>query len=233
MSVSCVWEHNGDDTLLYCVDFPGAYTRGSSLQEAAEKIPAEVHSYCQWVGSEIPIDMEVKVVHEVACDLNVSDADSDVLFDSEKLPLTMEEYQKLKAHALKSARDFQILFDSVPDSSRQLSSARRTFYGMVPSSAEEMYLHTKNVNVYYFGEIGVDADNNGDILSCRIRGFDKLESMPDFLNNRVVDGSYGEQWSVRKMLRRFIWHDRIHAKAMYRKSCAIFGNAEISNVFFF
>ena len=233
MSVSCVWEHNGDDTLLYCVDFPGAYSRGSSLQEAAEKIPAEVRSYCQWAQIDVPVDLRVQVTLDKSCDLNVSDADSDVIFDSEKLPLTMEEYQKLKVLALKSARDFQTLFDSVPDFRRPLSSARRTFYGMVPSSAEEMYLHTKNVNAYYFGEIGVDADNDGDILTCRIRGFDKLEAMPDFLNNPVVDGSYGELWSLRKMLRRFLWHDRIHAKAMYRRACAVFDNVEISNVFLF
>lgn len=233
MFVSCVWEHNGDDTLLYCVDFQGAYSRGSSLQEASEKILAEVRSYCRWAGLDFLADMDVRVVQDAACDLNVSDADSDVIFDSEKLPMTIEEYQNLKALALKSARDFQTLFDSVPDSRRLLSSARRTFYGMVPSSAEEMYLHTKNVNAYYFGEIGVDADNHGDILSCRMRGFDKLEAMPDFLNIPVVDGSYGEQWSLRKMLRRFLWHDRIHAKAMYRRACAAFENVEISNVFFF
>ena len=233
MSVSCVWEHNGDDTLLYCDNFPGAYCRGSSLKEAAAKVPAEVSSYCRWAGLELPIDLDVRVVQNAACDLNISDADSDVIFESETSPLTIDEYYILKALVLKSAEDFLHLYHSIPDPNRTISVSRRTFYGAVPASAEEMYQHTKNVNAYYFGEIGVDADNNGDILSCRIRGFDKLEAMPVFLNNRVVDGSYGEQWSLRKMLRRFIWHDRIHAKAMYRKSCAIFGNAEISNVFFF
>ena len=28
-----------------------------------------------------------------------------------------------------------------------------------------MYEHTKNVNAYYFGEIGVEADNEGDFSS--------------------------------------------------------------------
>ena len=77
MSISCVWEHNGDDTLLYCVDFPGAYSRGSSLQEAVDKIPSEIHSYCQWTNADSPSDMEVRIVLDAACDLNVSDADSD------------------------------------------------------------------------------------------------------------------------------------------------------------
>jgi hypothetical protein len=177
--------------------------------------------------------LAVRVVQDAPCDLNVSDADSDVIFDTEKLPLTMDEYQQLKFLALKSARDFKSLYDSIPDQKKPLSAPRHTFYGSVPSSAEEMYLHTKNVNSYYFGEIGIDSYNEGDIYSCRLSGFAKLEAMSDFLSNHVVEGSYGEMWSLRKMLRRFIWHDRIHARAMYRRSIAAFPNAFIPNVFSF
>ena len=96
-----------------------------------------------------------------------------------------------------------------------------------------MYEHTKNVNKYYFGEIGVEADNEGSILSCRTRGFDLLETHPGFLNNSVFAGSYGEEWSLRKLLRRFIWHDRIHAKAMYRMAVKTFGVDAVPNVFQF
>lgn len=97
----------------------------------------------------------------------------------------------------------------------------------------EMYEHTKNVNAYYFGEIGVETDNEGSILECRIRGFELLEEKHDFLENRVFDGSYGEQWSLRKLLRRFVWHDRIHAKAMYRMALKTFPDAFIPNIFKF
>ncbi len=96
-----------------------------------------------------------------------------------------------------------------------------------------MYQHTKNVNTYYFGEIGVDADNAGTILDCRRRGFAALETKADYLLNQVFDGSYGELWSLRKVLRRFLWHDRIHARAMYRMAVKTFGAGAISDVFSF
>ena len=102
-------------------------------------------------------------------------------------------------------------------------SIRQTFYGPVPRTAREMYEHTKNVNAYYFGEIGVAADNVGDIVSCRRRGFDALEKQPDFLKNPVFDGSWDECWTLRKLLRRFIWHDRLHARAMERMKKRTFG----------
>ena len=139
----------------------------------------------------------------------------------------------MKALTLRSAKDFLMLYESIPDKNRSCLPKRQTFYGQVPRTAFEMYEHTKNVNEYYFGEIGVDVDNEGTILDCRIRGFELLEARPDFLNNDVFEGSYGEEWSLRKVLRRFIWHDRIHAKAMYRMALKTFGTEAIPNIFLF
>ena len=233
MVINCVWEHNGNDTLLYAVEFPGAFTRGADLQTAAEKMPAEVRSYAAWAGITLPDEITVSVAENVPSSLQIRDADSDVLFPSEREPLTEEEYRYLKNLALRSAEDFLTLYRAVPDPAYRPYPARRTFYGPVPGTAKEMYGHTKNVNSYYFAEIDVDADNSGSIVDCRKRGFAELEKRADFLQNPVIEGSYGENWTLRKVLRRFIWHDRIHAKALYRMAVHQFGREQIPNPFYF
>ena len=233
MTINCVWEHNGNDTLLYAIDFIGAYTRGESLEIAKAKMPGEIVSYLKWLGEDAPENIEIVIAEEKASDLAIKDADSDVLFESEKAPLTVEEYEMLKALALKSAKDFLTLYESIPDKSATASLARKTFYGQVPRTADEMYEHTKNVNEYYFAEIEIDADNCGNIYECRKRGFEVLEAKPDFLVNAVIEGSYGEDWTLRKVLRRFIWHDRIHARAMYRMAVKVFGAENVTNPFCF
>jgi len=233
MQINCVWEHNGNDTLLYAIGFPGAFTRGESLQAAVEKMPAEIRSYAAWAGIRLPDELTVSVSEDQPSSLQICDADSDVLFASEKEPLTEEEYHSLKSLALKSAEDFLTLYRSVPDPNYRPYPLRKTFYGTVPGTAKEMYDHTKNVNSYYFAEIDVDADNRGSILDCRRRGFTELEKKPDFLTNSIFAGSYGEDWTLRKVLRRFIWHDRIHAKAMYRMTGFHFGKESIANPYHF
>ena len=233
MKVYCVWEHNGNDTLLYAVDYIGAYTRGESLEIAKAKMPGEIVSYLKWLGDDTSDNIEVVITQEKDSELAIKDADSDVLFESEKAPLTADEYEKLKALALKSAKDFLALYDSIPDKSATAIAERKTFYGQVPRTADEMYEHTKNVNEYYFAEIDVDADNGGTIYECRKRGFEALEAKPDFLVNAVIEGSYGEDWTLRKVLRRFIWHDRIHARAMYRMAVKVFGAENVANPFCF
>lgn len=233
MTINCVWEHNGRDTLLYAVDFVGAYTRGETLEAAVRKMQAEICSYLKWCGKKAVTSMDIAIIEEKVSELAICDADSDVLFESEKAPLTAEEYKKLKALALKSAQDFLALYDSVPDKNVTAAPERKTFYGRVPRTANEMYEHTKNVNTYYFAEIAVEADHDGNIYECRKRGFEALESNPDFLQNAVTEGSYGEDWSLRKVLRRFIWHDRIHARAMYRMAIKVFGAEHVANPFCF
>lgn len=233
MTINCVWEHNGNDTLLYATNFVGAYTRGESLEIAKAKMPQEIVSYCNWLGMDAAGKTEIVIVEEKRSELTIRDADSDVLFESEQAQLTIEEYETLKTLALKSAKDFLTLYESIPDKNKAAIPERKTFYGRVPRTANEMYEHTKNVNTYYFAEIAVDADHDGNIYECRKRGFESLESNPDFLQNTVRKGSYGEDWSLRKVLRRFIWHDRIHAKAMYRMATKVFGVESIVNPFYF
>ena len=233
MKIDCIWEHNGNDSILYAGNFIGAFARGASKEEAIRKMPEEIRRFQLWRG-EPPFDeYELEIVQEKESDLQIRDADSDVLFTTEIEPLCAEEYQYLKSLALKSAEDFYALYTSFPDKHKSALPYRKTFFGPVPRTAEEMYQHTKNVNGYYFSEVGAKADNEGSIVSCRARGFEALESIADFLSLGTVTGSYDEQWSVRKVLRRFIWHDRIHAKAMYRMGVLTFGKDVIPDIFGF
>ena len=91
MTINCVWEHNGRDTLLYAVDFVGAYTRGETLEAAILKMQTEISSYLQWSGQKADMRMDVAIIEEKVSELTICDADSDVLFESEKAPLTTEE----------------------------------------------------------------------------------------------------------------------------------------------
>ena len=228
-----IWEHNGDDTLLYSGECIGAFTRGANLDEAIEKIPDEINSYLNWRKEPTLENITIEIIQEKNSNLQIKDADSDVIFDTETSPLSTEEYLQLKEMVLQSALDFYKLYLSIPDKNVSCLPKRNTFYGAVSRTAQEMYEHTKNVNVYYFGEIGIDSDNEGTIYECRKRGFELLEKTEGFLDNPVFEGSYGEMWSLRKMLRRFLWHDRIHAKAMYRMAVKTFGSDCVENVFGF
>lgn len=198
-------------------------------------MPAEIVSFMEWSGYPVPspLTLDIAIVQEKESDLKIYDADSDVLFETECLALLVDDYTKQRDLVMKSAEDFLALYETFPDKHHTVLPERKTFYGSVPRTAEEMYQHTKNVNSYYFGELGVNVDNSGSIVECRKRGFQELETLPNYLDLGVFNGSYGELWSLRKVLRRFLWHDRIHAKAMYRMGIRTFGESSIPNIFCF
>lgn len=232
-ALPCAWEHNGEDSLIYALELPGVAARGASRAEALGKLPKAAERYLLWRDGTLSPAGVPLIVQEKVSDLRIADADSDILLDSESGPLSPTEYAALRDLCLKSATDFLALYMAVPDKDRSDLPVRKSFYGPVPRTAREMYEHTKNVNAYYFGEIGIDTDNDGTIPDCRQAGFALLEQTPGFLENKVIEGSYNELWSLKKLLRRFLWHDRIHARAMYRMACKTFGENVVPDLFCF
>ncbi|NLJ80927.1 MAG: hypothetical protein GX335_07880 [Firmicutes bacterium] len=234
--IKAVVEYNDRGFLVYADNYCGAYTRGRTKEEALGKLKGEVQSYLLWAtGIGFPENdlAEISVIQEKFSSLQIHDADTEVIFRTEKLPLDHSEYTELKNLVIKSAEDFQELYTSIPDKNRTTLEERQTFYGPIPRTAYEMYEHTNKVTNYYLAEIGIKVPNLPNIAENRINVFKHIESTPRFLKNTCYKGSYGEQWSLKKVLRRFIWHDRIHAKAMYRVAANIWGQEEIRNPYFF
>ena len=228
-------EYNEHGHLLHIEDVIGAYTRAKTQEEALKKLEGELISYDRWAGTDTADRYSIKKLktETLKSNLHIEDADSDMIFESEKSPLSLDDFKALTELALKSARDFKELYDSIPVKDKASRAPRKTFYGDVPITANEMYAHTKNVNSYYFGEIGISVSNAPDIYSCRKAGFEIAASKEELFSGKVYTGQYDELWSLKKVIRRFIWHDRIHAKAMYKMACALCGAENIKNPFRF
>ena len=95
--------------------------------------------------------------------------------------------------ALASAKDFQQLFDSVPEPHHALASSAKYILRPCPLHGTGNVCATKNVNSYYFGEIGVPAEDGPDIAACRKEGFSSPGKSPS--ENLFCKGSFGEEWS--------------------------------------
>ncbi|MBP1576605.1 MAG: hypothetical protein J6A68_03625, partial [Oscillospiraceae bacterium] len=62
--MKCVWEHNGNDTLLYSVNYVGAYTRGNSLESAMAKMRTEIVAYSSWIGQDCEQKTNIEIIQE-------------------------------------------------------------------------------------------------------------------------------------------------------------------------
>lgn len=225
-------EYNAKGCMLFSLDCPGAFARGETRETAAAKLPGETAAFCHWAGLAAPKGPVNITQEKFQPELRVEDGDSDILLDPEQLPMGREEYERMRELVVKSARDFDALYAGIPDPDYPLAPPRETFYGEYPNTARKMFAHTNYVTSYYVGELGAEMDNLPGCLENRLLGLEKCEALPDFLIQPPRVGSYGEKWSLRKVLRRFLWHDRLHARAMYRRARAVWGE-RIPNPFKF
>ena len=234
MKIEAVCEYNDLGYLIYAANYPGAFVRGTTENEALAKFPGEMRSYLRWcgaltAGAEAP---EVEIMQRKLSELQICDADSDVLFDLERLPMTQAEYEAQKLLTLKSARDFEALYRSIPHPDISGRPPRRTFYGEVPRTPRRMYEHVNQTTAYYAAAFGIKLENLPDLYANRMQALAEVELLEDFLSGRVHTAPDGEEWTLRKLLRRFLWHDRIHARAMWRTATALWGDS-VANPFFF
>ena len=235
--MDAVMEYNDAGVTLWAAAYPGAFARGETVEQAAKKLPAACRRYRLWakLSSEAAgLDQEqVRCVKKYKVDAAVEEGFTTVLLPGERLPMDMAQYTALKTLCLASARDFETLFASIPQKDRALLKSRRTLYGKVPVTARVMLSHVLDSQRSWALLFGVDLGEGQGLLADRKQLFAGLEAQPGFLVNRLYTASDGEQWTLKKLLRRLLWHDTLHGRALYRKAITFWQRERIKNPFGF
>ena len=232
-----VLEYNDKGVTLWSLRYPGAFARGETAAEAVRKLPAACRRYRLW--AKLPIeadaagDEQVRCTRKIKVDAPVEEGFTAALFPEEKLALDMARYTSLKTLCLISARDLEALFASIPQKDRALLKSRRTVYGKVPVTAREMLSHVIEAQRTWSTLFGVNLGESQGLLADRKRLFVGLERQPGYLDGRLVTGPDGELWTLRKLLRRLLWHDALHGRALYRKAVTFWQKERIKNPFGF
>lgn len=227
-------EYNANGVQVFADDCPGAFARGETVEKAIEKLPRAIGEYRAWTGQGTAAQTsELHPVFQYKSTAAVEEAETNMLFPSERVPMDMAEYTRKKALVLRSAKDVMTLFASIPQKDRALVKSRKCFYGRIPQTSREMLHHIHDVLPYYASCIGITYEPAKDLVEDRMRFFAALESIPKFLDATLFTAPDGELWTRKKVLRRILWHDRIHARAMYRRAITFWQKDRIANPFRF
>ena len=232
--IDLIIEYNDSGVQIFADGYPGVSARGETREEAMQKLPAALAQYRAWTGQGPREPMnEFRTVQECKSPAAVEDGETRVLFPSERLPMSMATYTQLKSLCLRSAKDIETQFLSIPQKDRALVKSRRCFYGRLPQTSREMQKHITAVQAAYAARLGIALDPDGDLFTERVKLFTQLEAAPQFLENKIIEDETGEAWTRKKLLRRLLWHDRLHARAMYRKTITFWQKERIENPFRF
>ena len=236
--LSIAFETNGKGFLGYIVELPGAFVRGSNENEALSKANAEANAYLLWLGHKEEYRFDFSVTQRYKSDLMIEDADSEILLDKDRGILNGEELKALNSLVFLSAETILSLYQNAEfkdwiDERR----IRKTFYGENPKTVKEIFDHVNRTQYYYLSRIKLRfPEDETDFLKIRRMCLSEIEKIYHETGNSITYYVDYESWTLKKVLRRFLWHDRIHAKAITRilkKQKELNLIREYSDVFFF
>jgi len=216
--ISVALETNGKGFIGFITQLPGAFVRGKTEEEALSKVESEVQSYAKWLRVGPPVRYEVHVSQRHPCALTVEDADSEILLEEDKSPMNDRKFMELHDLVSHSAETFHALFRGAEledwvDEYR----IRKTFYGDVPKTIREIFDHVNGTQYYYLSRANLrPKERVRDFLQTRQNCLSSLRELYEQQRNDQVFQVDNEEWTLMKILRRFIWHDRIHGKAIVR-----------------
>lgn len=215
--VSLALETNGKGHLGFVVDLPGAFVRGRTEFEAVSKVSPEIGTYLKWLGLEAKDDYRILVVQRFRSEAVVEDADTEILLDADKQEVDGTEWKNLLELTRLSADTlFRLYKDAANKDWVDITRIRKTFYGDNPTTINQIYGHVRRCQFYYLTAVGIDEEIEGNLNQTREFCLEKADGLFQKDNNSRIYDVQGERWTVKKVLRRLVWHDRIHAKAITR-----------------
>ncbi|MBM5805771.1 MAG: hypothetical protein FJZ49_06915 [Candidatus Verstraetearchaeota archaeon] len=216
--LSVALETNGKGFMGYIVELPGAFVRGRTEEEALSKVGGEVGAYMRWLGVDAEAGCGCRVVQRHRSALTVEDADNEVLLEADRGAVEDEEFRGLRDLALYSGETFLRLYTSARfkdwvDEAR----IRRTFWGENPRTIREIFEHVRLTQYYYLSRTkAAFTEREEEFLKIRRLCLKRIGELWRESNNSLVFDVDNELWTLKKVLRRFVWHDRIHGKAITR-----------------
>lgn len=230
--VTAVAEENDAGIILFASEYPGTCGWGRTAAEAREKLRADLRATVDWLaghgiecsvpalGPE-PVSFEITERIRATGDPLVCDSEGFFAFDSR--PYSDAEISQTRAMLTASRGDLLDLVAELDPRSldHRLAADRRTVREILDhvAGAEHWYLTRVVVPVDVPDSWRHYAGDTFDRLAETRRDVDRtLESLRDVPDSRrgrtrVVDG---ERWSRRKLLRRLVWHERLHGKQLAR-----------------
>ena len=238
--IDAIIEYNTSGALLHFVDFPGAYSRGKDIHTAFLNAYDEIEIYSKWANNPIKNNFEIVIPNTYLANprLNLSNGHSEILIANDKEKFSEETFEKWCALAEYSAECFENLYTAISDKTWNMPEEKKdVFYSHETlTNAEDVYNHVCDCHKKFLEPTG---------CKCRILKKDGyydnrkkcISAIKDFYttcDKADISKKGKEEWTINKVIRKYIWHDRLHARGLYDYSKELgMKKKDIPNVYCF
>lgn len=236
VAVSAAAEESEAGTILFAFAYPGACGWGPTAADARERLRDDLRSTLDWLaGHDLghflprddgPVDVEhadIEVTERVRATGDPLQCDTEGFFEVDRRAYADADVTRTATLLAASRRD---LLDAVAGRSartldRRLVEDRRTIREILDHVAVAEHWYATRVDLpvdvpdgwrgYPEGTFERLAATRADVE----RALGVLPDVPAERRSATRDVD-GERWSVRKVLRRLVWHERLHYRQLVR-----------------
>jgi len=209
---------------IFVQELPGCYSRAPTLDEATAKVPRKIKEFLDWLRrhgepiDEADYEVEVELSEKIDGYWPVNLGDSQALFRADLRPLDKEEVERCIRYMRYAREDAINLYLSAPPDALEWKPDQST-----PRHIKRIAEHIAEVDLFYIERLRgrrfrdwplTFLEVSNELASMRLSNLTKDE-MSCAVSYHPPGGWTGtteaEGWTARKALRRFVWHERLHA----------------------
>ena len=204
----------GPPVEAWALDWPGSYAAGQTRDEALRAFVEEIRDYWAWLrkhGEAAPPEdepVEVEVVETFQAFKSSPDYEVDGFFAPDAEPVQVEEIPRYLRLLDKSRADLLEVLSQVPSEVFEWKRDERT------RTIRQILHHIARAEVWYLSCLP-SSDPFPMLHDTRTTAKAYLGNLDPVQRSGAVVNA-GEKWSARKVFRRFLYHERYHAKSIRR-----------------
>ena len=225
-------------TQIFVRELPGCYSRARTLDEAVAKAPGKIREFLDWLKAHgepvegTQYEIQVEAAEVVRGDWPVKLGDSQALFNADLSPLSRAEVERAMRYMRYAREDLMSLYQTAPGGALEWKPNEST-----PRHIKRIAEHIAEVDIFYLERLRdmkfkdwpssfLELMEELRVLRLSNLKDDEMQCQTSYHPPGDWTGtSAPEGWTTRKVLRRFIWHERLHT-ATIRKLLSQFNESE-------
>lgn len=202
-------------------ELPGCFARAGTREEVEAKIAPAVAEFLTWIRGGRPLapeTIEFTVVEEVTMPMRARDADSDVLLQPDRAPLTRTGWAQTERWLRRSRDEVLQVLAAMDDADLEWKPQD------CPRSIRETIVHVAFAEFMYAAWTFDLRSRKGlraflrwtrRTATVRLRALARADTGKE--TQAEWDGApRPEPWTARKAARRLVWHERLHWRSIQR-----------------
>ncbi len=228
----------GSWTYAWVLDLPGCFSRGASPEEALEVLPSRIERLLDWLSGFEPVsrtEREIEVVEKVRdprCP--VKRGDTRALFAWDRHAPTRDEFERDLRWMTHHRRTLLTLVEDLPPDVLDRGDPEeksKGIHNLRAPSIRRILRHIAGAEYWYLTRIPTPAhlpteeprDVFAALSAVRAAAEPVLRGLFATAPAKVVNvpettwsGTFTEGWTLRKILRRTLWHEGFHIEEIRR-----------------